>query len=149
MIEGVKVVPLVAHVDDRGYLIEIIRATDPHFTKFGQVYVVGSVAKGTIRAFHKHRELIDWFFIAHGSAKFALRYDRAESPTFQEMNTVVIGTRNPSLIVVPPGVFHGWMALEDNTLLVSTASDVYNRQNPDEIRVLPDSFGYVWEVKGR
>ena len=54
MIEGVKVVPLVAHVDDRGYLIEIIRATDPHFTKFGQVYVVGSVAKGTIRAFHKH-----------------------------------------------------------------------------------------------
>ena len=41
------------------------------------------------------------------------------------------------------------MAVEDNTLLVSTASDVYNRQNPDEIRVLPDSFGYVWEVKGR
>ena len=143
MVEGVKVVPLVAHVDDRGYLIEIIRATDPHFTKFGQVYVVGSVAKGTIRAFHKHRELIDWFFIAHGSAKFALRDDRAESPTFQEMNTVVIGTRNPSLIVVPPGVFHGWMALEDNTLLVSTASDVYNRQNHDGIRVLPDSFGYV------
>jgi len=33
------------------------------------------------------------------------------------------------------------MALEDNTLLVSTTSDVYNRQNPDEIRVLPDSFG--------
>ena len=149
MIEGVKVVPLVAYVDDRGYLIEIIRATDPHFTKFGQVYVVGSVAKGTIRAFHKHQELIDWFFIAHGSAKFALRDDRAESPTFQEMNTVVIGTRNPSLIVVPPGVFHGWMALEDNTLLVSTASDVYNRQNHDGIRVLPDSFGYVWEVKGR
>lgn len=26
MIGGVKVVPLVAHVDDRGYLIEIIRA---------------------------------------------------------------------------------------------------------------------------
>jgi hypothetical protein len=90
MIEGVKVVPLVAHVDDR-----------------------------------------------------------AESPTFQEMNTVVIGTRNPSLIVVPSGVFHGWMALEDDTLLVSTASDVYNRRKPDEIRAFPDSFGYVWEVKGR
>lgn len=35
------------------------------------------------------------------------------------------------------------MAVEDNTLLVSTASDVYNRQNHDGIRVLPDSFGYV------
>jgi dTDP-4-dehydrorhamnose 3,5-epimerase len=149
MIEGVKVVPLVAHVDDRGYLIEIIRATDPHFTKFGQVYLVGSVARGTIRAFHKHKELIDWFFISNGSAKFALRDDRPDRPTYQEMQTVVIGTNNPSLIVVPPGVFHGWMALEDNTQLISTASEVYNRGNPDEVRVPPDSFGYVWEVTGR
>ena len=149
MIDGVKVVSLVAHVDDRGYLIEIIRATDPHFTKFGQVYLVGSVARGTIRAFHKHKELIDWFFISNGSAKFALRDDRADSPTYQEMSTVVIGTKNPGLIVVPPGVFHGWMALEDNTQLISTASEVYNRANPDEVRVPPDSFGYVWEVKGR
>jgi dTDP-4-dehydrorhamnose 3,5-epimerase len=149
MIDGVQVVPLVANVDDRGYLIEVVRATDPYYTKFGQVYVVGSVTKGTIRAFHKHQELIDWFFIAHGSAKFALRDDRPKSQTFQEMNTMVIGTRNPSLIVVPPGVFHGWMALEDNTLLISTASEVYNRLNPDEVRVPPDSFGYEWEVKGR
>lgn len=28
-------------------------------------------------------------------------------------------------------------------------SEVYNRQNPDEVRVPPDSFGYAWEVKGR
>ena len=62
---------------------------------------------------------------------------------------MVIGTNNPSLIVVPPGVFHGWMALEDNTQLISTASEVYDRGNPDEVRVPPDSFGYVWEVKGR
>ena len=38
MIKDVKVVPLIAHVDDRGYLIEILRSTDDHFTQFGQVY---------------------------------------------------------------------------------------------------------------
>jgi len=43
MIKDVKVVPLTAHVDDRGYLIEILRCTDEHFTQFGQVYVVGDV----------------------------------------------------------------------------------------------------------
>ena len=149
MIDGVKVVPLVAHVDDRGYLIEILRATDPHFTKFGQVYLVGNMARGTVRAFHKHKELWDFFFISHGSAKFALRDDRAASPTHEEMNTFVVGARNPSLIVVPPGVYHGWMSLEDDTQMISTASEVYNRQNPDEVRVPPDSFGYAWEVKGR
>jgi len=149
MIKDVRVVSLTAHVDDRGYLIEILRSTDEYFIQFGQVYLVGDMTRGTIRAFHKHTELWDWFFISHGSAKFALRDDRQESSTYGEMQTIVSSQRNPTLIVVPPGVYHGWMALEDDTQLVSTASHVYNREKPDEIRVPPDSFGYIWEVKGR
>ncbi len=149
MIKDVKVVPLVAHVDDRGYLIEILRSTDGHFTRFGQVYLVGDMTRGTIRAFHKHARLWDWFFVSHGSAKFVLRDDRPDSPTYNEMQIVVSGPRNPALIVVPPGVYHGWMALEDDTQLISTASEVYNREKPDEVRIPPDSFGDVWEVKGR
>lgn len=149
MIKDVSVIELVARVDDRGYLVEIIRATDPHFTKFGQVYLVGDLTRGTTRAFHKHEELWDWFFISHGSAKFVLVDDRLGSPTYKERNTFVAGTRNPSLLVVPPGVYHGWMSLEDDTQMISTASDVYNRAKPDEVRIPPDSFGDVWSVKGR
>jgi len=146
-IEGVELVPLVAHVDDRGYLIEVIRASDPHFTKFGQVYLVGNLARGTIRAFHKHEVLWDWFFISHGAAKFGLVDDRADSPTYREQATFVISDRNPGLLVVPPGVYHGWMSLTDDTQLVSTASEVYDRDRPDEVRVPPDSFGFDWSVK--
>jgi dTDP-4-dehydrorhamnose 3,5-epimerase len=149
LIKDVAKIDLVAHVDDRGYLIEIIRATDPYFTKFGQVYLVGNFAKGTIRAFHKHKVLWDWFFISHGAAKFVLVDDRKDSPTYKEQNVFVVSSRNPSLIVVPPGVYHGWMSLEDDTQMVSTASEVYNRENPDEVRIPPDSFGDVWTVKGR
>jgi dTDP-4-dehydrorhamnose 3,5-epimerase-like enzyme len=71
MIKDVKLVDLVPHMDDRGYLIEILRASDEHFTKFGQVYIVGDMVRNTIRAFHVHKVLWDWFFISHGSAKFA------------------------------------------------------------------------------
>ncbi|HHT9117905.1 MAG TPA: dTDP-4-dehydrorhamnose 3,5-epimerase family protein [Candidatus Hypogeohydataceae bacterium YC38] len=149
MIQDVKLVNLEARVDERGYLIEVLRATDGHFTRFGQVYLVGDATRGIIRAWHKHERLWDWFFISHGSAKFALRDDRSSSPTYGEMNTFILGERNPSLLVVPPGVYHGWMSLEDDTQLISTASEVYNRDKPDEVRVPPDSFGYVWEVKGR
>lgn len=149
MIKDVKLVQLVAHVDDRGYLIEIIRANDDHFTKFGQVYLVGDLTRGTIRAFHKHSVLWDWFFISHGAAKFILRDDRSDSPTYKDMNTFVISSRNPGLLVVPPGVYHGWVSLEDDTQMVSTASEVYDRENPDEVRIAPDSFGVEWEVKGR
>ncbi|MFQ6131798.1 MAG: dTDP-4-dehydrorhamnose 3,5-epimerase family protein [Armatimonadota bacterium] len=149
MIEGVSVVDLVVHMDDRGYLIEILRASDPHFTEFGQVYIVGDMAQGTIRAFHKHEELWDWFFISHGSAKFVLQDDRQDSPTHGEIMTVTTGERRPALVTVPPGVYHGWMALEDDTQLISTASAVYRRDDPDEVRIPPDSFGDVWTVQGR
>ena len=154
MIQDVEVIPLVARMDDRGYLIEIARHADdpePHGVvhQFGQVYLVGNMTRGTIRAFHKHNELWDWFFISHGSAKFVLVDDQDDSPTKGEMMTVIIGERKPALIVVPPGVYHGWMSLEDDTQMISTASHVYNREKPDEVRIPPDSFGDVWTVKGR
>ena len=148
-IHGVALVPLVTHTDDRGYLIEILRAVDPHFTKFGQIYVVGNFARGVIRAFHKHVTLWDWFFISHGAAKFVLVDDRKESSTFQHMNVFVTSGRNPSLIAIPPGVYHGWMSLEDDTQMISIASEVYKREKPDEFRIPPDSFGDVWTVNGR
>jgi len=145
----VRVVPLVAHVDDRGYLIEILRQIDPHFIKFGQVYIVGNPVRGTIRAWHKHAVLWDCFFISHGSAKFGLFDDRPESSTYRQTQTVVTGSRNPSLLVVPPGVFHGWVSLEDDTQLISIASEVYNREQPDEVRVPPNAFDFDWSVRGR
>jgi dTDP-4-dehydrorhamnose 3,5-epimerase len=147
MIEDVRLVELVANVDDRGYLIEILRETDDYFTRFGQVYIVGDPVRNTIRAFHVHKVLWDWFFISHGSAKFALVDGRKDSKTFEEINTLILTERKPQLLVVPPGVFHGWMSLEDDTQMISTASEVYNRENPDEERVPFDSFGYDWNIK--
>lgn len=149
MIKDVEKVELVAHVDDRGYVLEIIRKIDPHFTKFGQVYLVGNFSAGTIRAFHKHEVLWDWFFISHGAAKFILVDDRKDSPTYKEQNIFVVSSRNPALVVVPPQVYHGWMSLEDDTQMISIASEVYNREKPDEARIPSDSFGDIWTVKGR
>lgn len=154
MIEGVKVIELPIFEDDRGFLVEIARHADdpePHGVvhRFGQVYLVGDPVRGIIRAFHKHEELWDWFFISHGSAKFVLKDDRKGSKTFGEIQTVIASARKPRLVVVPPGVYHGWMSLEDDTLMVSTASHTYNRQKPDEVRIPPDSFGDVWTVQGR
>lgn len=146
-IKDINVISLKTYVDDRGYLIEIVRATDPFFKKFGQVYVVGSTSKGTIRAFHKHKKLWDYFYIANGSAKYAFYDDRKDSKTYKKIDTIVLTQRDPSLIIVPPGVYHGWMALEDNTILISTASEVYNREKPDEVRVPYNSFGYDWSIK--
>jgi len=152
MIEGVQLTPVKVNTDDRGYLIVIGssgRKDAPDLPVMREVYVVGDMAKGTVRAFHKHATLRDYFFISNGSAKFVLVDDRAGSPTKGEMNTFILTERNPSLLVVPAGVYHGWMSLEDDTQMVSIANEPYDVKNPDEKRIPPDSFGDVWTVKGR
>jgi dTDP-4-dehydrorhamnose 3,5-epimerase len=123
-------------------------------TKFGQVYVVGDRIPLVVRAFHKHRDLHDWFSIIRGSAKFVLVDDREDSPTYRKFDMVVQSDRKASLLVVPPGIYHGWMSLEPDTIMISTASHEYNRENPDEVRVPPDHFNGLigedpWQIKGK
>ena len=152
MIDSVQLTPLKVNTDDRGYLIVIGssgRKDTPDLPVMREVYLVGDMSKGTVRAFHKHATLWDYFFISNGSAKFVLVDDRPGSVTKGEMNTFVLTERNPSLLVVPAGVYHGWMSLEDDTQMVSIANESYDPENPDEKRISPDSFGDVWTVKGR
>ncbi len=49
----------------------------------------------------------------------------------------------------PPNTWHGWMALEDDTIVAASGSEVHNRQQPDAVRVSLEVFGDVWTVKGR
>ena len=154
MIEGLDVIELNTNEDDRGYLIEIARRSDDPekhavVDRFGQVYVSVSPSRGTIRAFHKHLEMWDWFFVGFGVAKFVLVDDRENSPTFENQMTVILSARIPRLLVLPPGIQHGWMALEDNTQLICTTSHPYNRESPDEVRIPADSYGDVWDIKAR
>lgn len=146
-IEGLEIKALAVYSDDRGYLYEIAHAYD--LPKFGQVYAVGNPARGAIRAFHKHDMLWDLFCIVKGSAKFVFIDDRKGSATKGHMQMAVTSDRVPQLIIVPPGVYHGWMSLEDDTLMISTASELYNREKPDEYRIDPYTYGDVWSIKGR
>jgi len=159
VLTDVKLIELTRHEDDRGYLYEVIHATDSFLPKFGQTYIVGSPMPGTIRAFHAHRILWDYFCIVEGAAKFVLSqaseeevmdaFRSGERLSSALTATYVLTARKPSLLVVPPGTWHGWMALENNTVLLSTGSEVYNSEAPDEIRAGPYVFGDVWTVQGR
>lgn len=146
-IEGLEVISLQVNFDDRGYLFEIVHNYD--MQKFGQVYLVGDPSRGIIRAFHKHETLWDYFCIVKGSAKFVFVDDRKDSKTYKEQEIIILSEKSPKTIIIPPGIFHGWMSLEDNTLMASVGSETYNKEKPDEVRIPPDSFGDVWTIKGK
>jgi dTDP-4-dehydrorhamnose 3,5-epimerase len=157
-ISDVKLIPLIIHEDERGYLFEIIHKSDGFVSGCGQeirqVYIVGDRISKIVRAFHKHEELHDWFCIIKGSAKFVLIDDRENSPTYRKWDAIICSDKSPKLVVVPPGVYHGWMSLEPDTIMVSTASHEYNREKPDEYRVPPNNFDELlgtnpWEIRGK
>jgi len=129
----VTVTDLAVHEDDRGLLSELLRTDSQDFAGFGQVYVVHNRTAGTIRAYHRHNVMWDWFIIVKGAAKFRFYDDSGNT------QTVISSDHKLRRIAVPPGVWHGWMSLEDDTILLSVASEPYlgyNREGElDEERV--------------
>ena len=129
-----KLIDLEVHVDDRGALFEVVHNYDLPEERFGQCYTVESVAPFTVRAFHRHAVLWDYFCIVRGRAVFCLVGPNNETLRY------TLDARKPQLFVVPPGWYHGWMNLVENTLLLSVGTELYNRERPDEERVPHDHF---------
>ena len=148
-IEGIEIVERKTHSDDRGDLTEIYRIDESYHANSGhpvrQVYLVEDPVRNTVRAFHKHKELWDFFTIIHGRAKFVLVDDRPDSKTYKNRMTIVTTAANKKLVIVPPGIHHGWQSLEDDTMLLSIASHTYYRDKPDEERINPYKYS-EWEI---
>jgi len=148
LIEGVKNNPVKSFIDDRGFLSQILPEGDQSF-EIKRIYSTGNFVKGTIRGFHKHKKEKKVFFVPSGAAKFVLVDDRKNSSTYKAIDTFILSKLNPSVLVIPTGVFSGWMSLEDQTIVLGISSQPFDKENPDDERVDPNSFGDVWNVKDR
>lgn len=145
-IEGVKVKPLRLVPDERGWLMEILRA-DEHdlFTRFGQVYV-SATYPGVVKGWHYHKNQVDTFACVAGMVKLVLVDRREGSATEGAVNEFFVGTQNPLLVQVPKLVYHGWKCISLEPSLVVNVADVpYNRDEPDEYRIEPHgTLPYDW-----
>lgn len=149
IIEGVSVHNLTVIPDERGRLMEIVRRDDSFFGGFGQVYVT-TVYPGVVKAWHYHTRQTDCFTCVKGMVKVALYDDRDGSPTRGIVNEIYIGEHKPALIVIPPGVHHGWKCTsQSEAYIVNVPSEPYNPSDPDEYRTDPQQGGipYDWSRK--
>jgi dTDP-4-dehydrorhamnose 3,5-epimerase len=150
MIDGVVVKKLNRLVDERGYLMEILRNDEELFDKFGQAYV-SACFPGIIKAWHCHQVQYDHFCCLSGNLKVGLFDEREDSPTKGQTQTIVIGVLNPCLVRIPPLVWHGFMAVGDETAVVlNLPTEHYNYEKPDELRrALHDpEIPFTWKREG-
>lgn len=149
MIDGVILHPLKAHPDERGYLMELLRESDPFFRRFSQVYVSKNYP-GIVRAWHYHERQSDIWVVVSGMIKAAMFDRRPDSPTYNEVQEVFLGDDNRIALVIPIGVAHGYKTVGmEPSLLLNFPDQLYDRAQPDEFRIPFDSaeIPYDWDVK--
>ena len=145
-IDGVHIKNLKVVPDERGWLMEILRCDDENFIRFGQVYL-STAYPGVVKAWHYHKLQTDNFTCVRGMMKVALYDAREDSSTYTVLMELFSGEKNPILISVPPGVYHGFKAIGAETAyFISIPTLPYNYEEPDEYRLPPDTgeIPYDW-----
>ena len=149
LIHGVRTKALKVVPDERGRLMEMLRADDELFLKFGQVYLTAAYP-GVVKAWHYHERQTDSMVCVRGMMKVVLYDDREGSPTRGAINEFFIGDRNPLLVQIPALVFHGFKCISDHeALVVNIPTEVYDSAKPDEFRLdaHDPSIPYDWARK--
>ena len=146
LIRGVIAKRLRVIPDERGRLFEILRRDEPLFKKFGQVYCT-TVNCGIVKAWHLHKKQADHFVCVSGMIKLVAYDGRPQSKTQGRINEFIIGVRNPLLVRIPPGVYHGFKGLtRPEAIVINVPTEPYRAAKPDEYRLDPrtDAIPYVW-----
>ena len=147
MIKGVLVKPLSQIADERGKIMHMLRADEPHFEQFGEIYF--SVAyPGVVKGWHLHKEMTLNYAVILGMVKLVLYDPREDSPTKGEIQELFIGEDNYVLVKIPPGIYNGFKGIGTKPAIVANCATLPHR--PDEIERLDpftSDIPYDWGLK--
>lgn len=131
-IPGVWLRELTAHRDERGFFTEVLKESDDS-GDFVQINHSRSNA-GVLRALHFHRKQADLWHVAAGQLQVGLadlRGGSGKPPTWMAN----ISAEQPVCLFIPPGVAHGFLALERVDLIYAVTAEY----DP------ADEFGIAWD----
>ncbi len=145
-LDGMLVRELTPIVDGRGDLTEVWSESWRQAGLVRPRHVYQSATDyGVVKAWHLHNKHTDQFVVTRGKIQIVCCDLRPESPTFERAVSVIAGDRRPVLLVIPPGILHGWKALSvPEALVLNLQSHAYDAG--DEYRVPWDTLlRDVWE----
>jgi len=108
----------------------------------GQINISYVNSTNHVVAWHKHQIQTDYWFCVKGSFKVGLAYPQQDGS--YDVRWEYISDKNPKVLTIPPGVFHGYKALQEGSIMLYYLSEKYNPE--DEWKVLPGHFGESWKT---
>ena len=126
--------------DSRGWLSELFRhdGLDPEF--YPAMAYTSSTKPGVTRGPHEHVHQADLFcFLGPSNFKLRMWDNRADSATYNNVMTLVVGADNPKFVLIPKGVVHAYQNIgETDGIVINCPNRLYmgkgRSEAIDEIR---------------
>jgi dTDP-4-dehydrorhamnose 3,5-epimerase-like enzyme len=127
------------HEDDRAQRI---------FLQFeelgGQINISHVNSINHIVAWHRHKKQVDYWFCIKGSFKVGLAEEKNGK---YNVRWEYISDKNPKVIRIDPGIWHGYKALQEGSIMLYYLTEKYDIE--DEWKVRPGYFGESWDVESK
>jgi dTDP-4-dehydrorhamnose 3,5-epimerase len=148
-IHGMKQKDLRTIVDGRGDVIELwsLPWVEAEGLMVPQHAYQSATDYGVVKCWHLHEKHTDQFTVTRGKMQVTCVDIREDSPSYGDVNVFITGIQRPQLILIPPGVMHGWKALSmPETIVVNFQTIPYDAA--DEFKFPWDCvLTEVWEPK--
>ena len=146
LIDGVFTREVRNVVTANGVTTELLRAdwglVDGHVEQAIHVALRG----GALSAWHQHRNRWDYVFVVGGHIRIVLHDPREDSPTRGQVDVFHLSPARPTLLGVPPWIWHGVQNLSnDQSMFVNLFNREYDYEDPDEWRLPPDTDEIPYE----
>ena len=138
MIKDIIIKNLTKYTDERGWLAEIYRDDETEYRPV--MSYVSMTQPGITRGPHEHLKQSDCFvFVGPGTFELHLWDNRDGSETKGEYFKTEVGENNPVMVIVPPGVVHGYKCIgEVNAYSINLPDKLYKgegkTEDVDEVR---------------
>ena len=111
----------------------------------GQINISHVNSTSHIVAWHKHKIQTDYWFCVKGSFKVGLAVPQSDGT--HVVSWEYISDKNPRVLEIPPGVYHGYRALQPESIILYYLTEKYDTN--DEWKVLPGHFGEDWNTEDK
>ena len=142
------------HSDDRGYFARIF--CEQEFARYGlptnfvQANMSHNYQRGTLRGLHFQHEPYaeDKLVRCFSGSIFDVAVDlRPDFQTFRQWFGVELSGQNGRALLVPKGFAHGFITLQDNTLVSYMVSQCYQSAYESGIRWDDSAIGVQWPIE--
>ena len=137
--------------DDRGYFKETFSASRYERAGIINAFVQDNVSRskrGTLRGLHGDRRMAKLVQVLEGAAFDVVVDLRPESPTYRQWLGIPLDGTSHMQVYIPAGCLHGFLAMEDNTLLSYKQSAEYDAACEIGVAWSDPDIGIAWPLSG-